>query len=255
VYFALIRETPLVTERDLYWLARVLEGQAQEFCAEWQLEPPALDVVAPRTPLPDFCQPVVFVDDDSNPDALAVHYVDLPRLQPAARVYVPRASGFNSGPWPVTGAASHEVLEALADPWCDQWRAHPDPARSGVDVALEVADPPQTVYSVTGHDGDVLVANYVTPSWFDPSLWNEENRTAFLKAGGRFDRKGELTRPGEVGPSGYVILRTHDEFGDSVWTEERVARVPAASAPPFPWEAKPGNRHPWARTERRRKGR
>lgn len=237
MHFALIRETPLVTEKDLFWLARVLEQQAREFCLDWHLPEAAIDVIDARTHLPDFCQPVVFVDDDSDPDALAIHYVDYPRLQPAARVYVPRASGFNSGPQAVTAAASHEVLEALADPWCDKWRAHPDPARSGVLIALEVADPVQDEYAMAGHEGDWLVSNYVTPSYFDESLWDDENRKRFLAAGGKFDRLGELFLPGRRLPGGYQILS--DGMG-VVWQEFGDEAV-----------SKPGADHAWARTVRR----
>lgn len=231
--FALIAETTLVTPADLYKLSKALEQNAQHCAADWQREAPAVVVCQSRTALPTFCQPIVFIDDDTDPGLLAVHYWNPILLAPAARVWVNRASGLVSGPYSVSEGASHEIVEALIDPRCDLWTDCP--GRVGVDIALEVGDPVQDAYLIDG----VAVTNYVTPAYFDTRLADPATAASFLEQGGRFDRLGTLARAGTIGPEGYAVFRdaTHR------WIED--ASGPAASKP------KPGAGHFMARTVRR----
>jgi hypothetical protein len=225
--FVLISATPLVRTADLYGMARAIEVGAKNCADAWQLAPPAVDVCADATSLPDGCCPVVFVDDNSDPGALAVHFVS-DRFQPAARVYMNNASGVNTGDWSASEGASHEVLEALCDPLCDAWHTHP--TRPGIEVALEVSDPVQGFYFVEAAGQRWRVSNFVLPAWFEHH-----------PDGGFFDWMSELHEAGEVGANGYVILR--DKTG-ATWTEDAFgARSMAAK--------KPGAAHPWARSSRR----
>jgi hypothetical protein len=231
--FALISETTLVTPAELYRLAKPLEQNGQHCAADWNMAAPAVVVCEARIGLPTFCQPIVFIDDDTDPGALAVHYWDPIRLAPAARVWVNRASGLTGGAWSVSEAAGHEVVEALIDPRCDLWTDCP--GRIGVDIALEVGDPVQDAYLVDG----VAVANYVTPAYFDTRLGDPDVAASFRQQGGKFDRIGTLERAGTIGPEGYAIFRdaTHR------WTED-VGGPRVAST-------KPGATHFMARTIRR----
>jgi hypothetical protein len=231
--FALISESTLVSPADLYRLTKPLERNAQECAADWNMAAPAIVVCEARVGLPAFCQPIVFIDDETDPGALAVHYFDAIRLAPAARVYVNRATGLVSGPYSVSEGASHEIVEALVDPRCDLWTDCP--GRPGVEIALEVADPVQDHYEING----VTVANYVTPAYFDTRLAAPDVAADFNSWGGRFDRLGTLARAGSIGPEGYAIFRdaTHR------WTED-IGGARGASP-------KPGAEHGWARTVRR----
>lgn len=236
--FALIAETTLVSSSDLYIMARAIEAGAQDCARAWGKKAPAVDVFQARMGLPQFCQPVVFIDDTSDPGALAVHYWDPVRLQPAARVWANRATtGVLLGPGAQSVSASHEVIEALGDPTCEE--ECPCPGRDGVRIALELCDPVQDELEVQTPNGRIAVANYVLPPYFDVELADPEMAKIFLEGGGRFDAKGTLTRAGQIGPRGYAILsddsRTWFEGPDGEFQY-------AASSPKL---------HPWARTNRR----
>ena len=236
--FAFIAETTLVKSSDLYIMARAIEKAAQACALVWGKEPPAIDVFEKRTALPEFCQPVVFIDDSTDPGALADHYWDPVRLQPAARVWANRASGgLFTGPASQSVAASHEVLEALGDPSClDEL---PCPGREGVSIALELCDPVQDSYVVETPNGEVSVANYVLPAFFDPVLADPESAKTFRSTGGLFDALGTLFCAGQIGPSGYAILSDATD----TWLE--------GPNGPFQLAANSSKRHPWARTARR----
>jgi hypothetical protein len=231
--FALISETTLVKPSDLYRLSKPLEQSGQHCAIDWDRAPPAVVVCESRIGLPQFCQPIVFIDDDTDPGLLAVHYWNPILLAPAARVYVNRASGLVSGQFSVSEAASHEIVEALIDPRCDLWTDCP--GRVGVDIALEVGDPVQDAYLVDG----VAVSNYVTPAYFDTRLADALVASSFIAQGGKFDRLGTLPRAGTIGPEGYAVFRdaTHR------WLED-------AGGPEIA-QAKPGAAHFMARTVRR----
>jgi hypothetical protein len=215
--FALISETPLVRPGDLYRLAEALEVNGQHCAALWGTADPAIVVVDSRARLPRSCHPIVFVDGEGDPGALAVHYWDPVRSGPAARVYVDRGSGLNSGDYSVCEAASHEVTEALVDPRVNLWADHP--TRAPVQVAIEVADPVQDTYEVVGRDGTRWrCTNFVTPQWFDPQFADPLQRARLRDAGLGFDYAQRLSEPGEVGPEGYVILRSSSR---GVWFENR----------------------------------
>lgn len=233
LHFVLVTETPLVRTGELFMLARALERNAGDCCAFWHVPMPGVDVIDDRTKLPPNCHPIVFVDDDGDPGTLAVHYPDI-----TARVYVGRASGFNSGRYSVSEAAAHEVLEALIDPRCDRWTRHPKAERgnAGIEVAVEVCDPVQDTYMLDVDGTSWEVANFVTPRWFGlPAVPDQ-----------RLDRNGELLFPGDVGPEGYAILRAPavDGPGFVTWFESRVG-------PQLGAHRKAAAQHPWSRTRKR----
>lgn len=237
--FALISETALVKESDLYIIARGVELGARDCALAWDKEPPAIDVFHARRALPDGCCPIVFLDDDSDPLALADHYWDPVRLLPAGRVWAPRALGLTLGSISLAVLTSHEVLEANVDPDCGQWVPCPG-RRLGIKIAREVCDPVQSEYIVDTPNGPVSVANFVTPSYFDSRLADIGAANSYRADGGRFDFKGELTAAGQIGPDGYAILmdETH------VWDEGPYGPFNAR-------EHRADRAHRWARTERR----
>jgi len=219
--FGLISESRLARATDLFRLCKPLEANARHCAEAWGLEAPTIDVIDREDKLPTGMHPIVFVSDDSgDPGALAVHYYDPFRAGPAAIVYVDRASGWNSGSYSVSEAASHEVLEALCNPRLNIWRAHVDASRVGVQAAGEVADPCQDTYEIPAHGVRWKVSNFVTPAWFDAA--NLEPALADrVKMGRGFDYAKRLSRPGQVGPEGYVILRERGESGQwSLWYED-----------------------------------
>jgi hypothetical protein len=89
--------------------------------------------------------------------------------------------------WTVT--ASHEILEALADPWLR--RGAQDDA--GVWWATEVCDPvEQDTYAIDG----VLVSNFAYPAWQEPPPKPDATT--------RYDHLGLCKGPWEVRDGGYA---------------------------------------------------
>jgi hypothetical protein len=123
------------------------------------------------------------------------------------------------GDWSV--AASHELLEMLADPYINlAAAAHlPDLARllklgpgdslateGELLYAYEACDPCASVkhsYRING----VRVSNFVFPEWFQP-IKPTRQRGAALK----FDVRGYIRQPFEILPGGYSLV-----FGHQGW--------------------------------------
>lgn len=202
VTLALIDESKGVTGGNLNSMALALEVNARHCAEAWGKTPPTVELWTSRQPLPMDFWPIWFVDDDSDsPSTLAQHFVTGGR--PTGRVYVGNASGLNEGRNSVCEAASHEAIEMVVNPRLDQWR--PMPGRPGWEVALEVADPVQTHYTIEVDGTDWKVSNFVEPAWFDGG---DAKRVDYLD---------ELEGPGDIGPQGYAILRSpagRIEFAD-----------------------------------------
>lgn len=111
----------------------------------------------------------------------------------------------DSVPWTVT--ASHEVLEALADPWLCRGAQDSD----GVWWAVEVCDPVESdTYAIDG----ILVSNFCLPAWGEPPT---------TRQGIRYDHLGLCTKPWEVRPGGYA---QHYDPGTRTW--QQVGQMRAA---------------------------
>jgi hypothetical protein len=205
----LITETKDVSLADLCRLAPALEQNGKHCATAWGVAPPAVDVISKREALPKGAHPILFMDASTDPTELAVHYWDVFRQGPAARVYTAKADGFNRGENSVAESASHELVEMMIDPQVNRWVDHPDPEFPGVQVAVEISDPVQTHYFVAHGGTSWRVANFVTPFWFHAGLAREPMRlAAFLRGGGILDWNRELSFPGEIGPKGYAITRS-----------------------------------------------
>jgi hypothetical protein len=132
---------------------------------------------------------IVVVDDPDQAGALGYH-----ELSSAGTPMGKTFAGFdirNGSSWTVT--LSHELLEMIADPWIN-WCAVGSDNRV---YALEVCDPVES--DVLGYEIDgVLVSDFVTPSWFEPTCAD------------RIDFRQHLTRELDLGAGGYAsILDPH----------------------------------------------
>jgi hypothetical protein len=127
---------------------------------------------------------VVFLDDSDQAGALAYH--DLTNEgQPISKVFVKTILADHAK---VSVGATHEICEMAVDPWLNS--AYQDP--QGVFWAGEVCDPvedDQYGYLI----GDVLVTDFVTPSWF-----------GHQHAQGPIDFKGHARAAFEVLTGGYA---------------------------------------------------
>jgi len=107
-----------------------------------------------------------------------------------------------SDSWSIT--ASHECLEMLVDPSGNQLQAAPGPNDSGtVQYLVEVCDPCQDA-TFAYHINDTLVSDFYTPEFFGLTL----------RSGARYSSQGNIQRPLQILPGGYLSFR---DFGSNNW--------------------------------------
>lgn len=127
-------------------------------------------------------------------------------------------------------AASHEVLEMLADPFGSRLvpGGSPKPGQGLVEMLVEVCDPvgsPDLAYTING----VLVSDFITPNYHDPTA----------VPGVRYSFSGAIQRPRDIAPGGYLSWRdpTNEEWWTWSWVgtpEPRFASlglIPIGSGP------------------------
>jgi hypothetical protein len=115
---------------------------------------------------------------------------------------------------------SHEVLEEMGDPTCDQYR----PMGNGKSTALEACDAVEgdeyTVAGVIGSDSiPVQVSNYLQPTWF--GIQQDGNQ--------EFDRMGKLSEPFTMTSGGYMVVMDASGSESQVFARVQTAG-PAAHA-------------------------
>lgn len=186
------RSRSLADGEAALWLEAYRE-QIRRAADAWGLAPPGLALYPSghaEEPERDVAA-LYIVDTAGDPDALGYHtaagrarfgYVDM-TLSRALDV-----------PSVVFG---HELYEMFVDADCVRWAG---PFADGTHVPIEVADPCQRdFYTVStefmGTRGDVRVADFVLPSWFDPG-----GRGPFTYTG------HNILGPLEDAPGGYHVV-------------------------------------------------
>jgi hypothetical protein len=205
-YVALVSLTSDVPTRSLMQVAAALQKQVtRDFGPIWGL-PATVDAFEDLSSVPsDYYPIVVFGDGDELRQRLAFDIGEQPALQlidQFERGWVtgvhlnaftrqPFALVAASDTWSV--AASHELLELLADTYGNRLigAAHPTRPDVRVKYLLEVCDPCQSAwYPVNG----VRVSDFYTPRYFDP-----------VRVGAsRYSFTGALEYPLHVLDGGYV---------------------------------------------------
>jgi len=139
---------------------------------------------SPDMKAPEGSQVVIVFDDDEQVRKLGFYDDDPENADPRiVGIRVRRPDGVSyarafAKPWvhedgtlnafegaqSLSCSISHEVVEARVDRLLNRWVMGP----GGRVYALEVADPvEEQAYPVADGDGDVSVANFVLPAWFD----------------------------------------------------------------------------------------
>ena len=155
-----------------------------DFKAYWQ-EDCTLTLLSKLEALPKGWWQIIVLDNPDQAGALGYHELSSTGT-PLGKVFAQFdiRNGFS---WTVT--LRHELLEMLADPWIN-WCAI---GRDSRVYALEVCDPVEAdelAYTIDG----VLVSNFVTPAWFEPT------------GADRRDYRRHLTRELEVHAGGYASV-------------------------------------------------
>lgn len=176
-HIAVVNESSLLTDSQVDTIAAALQRQANLHIAKaWGLAQVGISRKVPG--LADW--QLVFLDDSDQAGALGYHD-DLSTGLPLMRVFVRTCRQDRVSE---SSCASHEVAEALVDPYLNT--ASFD-GRSKF-WATEVGDPVQRgSYSVLG----VEVSNFVTPAWFNPNATRG------------FDHLGQVSAPFQVATGGY----------------------------------------------------
>jgi hypothetical protein len=174
-----------------------------DFKAYWDLDCQLICLPKDQA-LTDGWWQISVIDNPDQAGALGYHELTS-RGTPLGKVF----AGLDiqtGGSWTVT--LSHELLEMLADPWIN-WCAE---GSDGKVYALEVCDAVEVDELGYKIDG-VLVSDFVTPSWFEPTRAD------------RVDFKRRISKPLQLASGGYISV-----LGAGGWTQ--IAAQDAIPAPP-----------------------
>jgi hypothetical protein len=203
---ALVSLTDDVPARDVMQVAAAVQKQVtRDFAPAWDLSATVNPFADLLTVPADYLVVVVFGDPDELAGRLevsvgtehAASLIELFRTQQLSGIHL---NAFTRQPFALVEAgdgwevaASHEILELIADPYGNRLiaAAHPlDPA-ARVLYVVEVCDPCQALwYPVNG----IRVSDFYTPRYFDP-VRTESTRYSFT---------GEIAYPLQVLDGGYI---------------------------------------------------
>jgi hypothetical protein len=178
---SIVNKSSILTDAQVAAIVPALRIQASDFCGAWKISTPTVRFGEIPTALP-----IYILDDSDQAQALGYHDVSTD-WKPFARVFAKTDQKYGLK-WTVT--LSHELLELIADPWCNSAVQISNSAF----VALEVCDPVESDDQAQIING-VPLSNWVYPEWFDGT-----NKT------GPFDRMGRLQKPLALTHGGYVSV-------------------------------------------------
>ncbi len=209
--FALINEVPanhsaLAAKLTLPWLTQLADALTSQLRNDaapiWkQAQGGTVRVIASHQDLA--ADEIPFRIVTALPDAPgAIAYHDVNGNAPDAFLGLDTCSTIDD----VSVAASHEVLETIGDPQCDQWVANTD----GFQYALELCDAVESNSYAAAGTG-IRISDFLLPSFFEPgklaasyTFLQQTGRAAALPA-------GPLMTP----PGGYQLRRNADGSGET----------------------------------------
>jgi len=197
---ALVSKDSAITSSELMDVAAALQKQvADDFGPIWNIQA-TVSAFDKLQNVPLGYWPII-IQDKINQKGAGGFHTDK-KGQPYALVLYSK----DTPTWTV--AASHELLEMLADPTGRQIYAGPSlyPGQGQVEYVMEVCDPCESMecaYMVNG----IMVSDFFTPDF----------KNAASLAAGQYDFRGKLTRPLEVVEGGYISWL--DPLSQSIWQQ------------------------------------
>ena len=151
---------------------------------------------------------LIFMDTSDQAGALGYHWLtdwDTPQM----KVFVAddKKYGYN---WQVT--ATHEIFEALVDPYCGSAYQSTNTQFYG----YEVGDPVESDSFAKKYGAyNTMISDYVLPSWFDPQYGQAA-----------FDAYGHTTKALDVLAGGYVSI-----YENGQWTQKQMQKGELVAVP------------------------
>jgi len=192
VQVAIVNGSSVVLDADVQDLVAALQIQAsRDFAPIWGRDA-RLAFSPQNTPVPGGTWELLIADNSDQAGDLGYHELTV-NGDPLGKVFA-QDDIANGNSWTVT--ASHELLEMLADPWINQCVQNDKPDGSIRFYALEICDAcedDQFGYQVALPNGkNILVSDFVQPSWFQPS------------DPAPYDFQGRINAPFAILPNGYI---------------------------------------------------
>ena len=179
-HIAIVNQSPLVKDDDVALWVEAYRSEIVKVADAWGLPPPGL-AFYPSSHEQDIREEcaIFIVKSGGNPDAYGAHT----RTGIAIWGYIDSEMCIGYGE-PIDRVLGHEIYEMFVDPDLDRW-VGPMPDQSH--YALELCDPCQrNSYRVTanlfGRTGDVAIADFVLPAWFQPGSAGPYNHLGTIKA-------------------------------------------------------------------------
>jgi hypothetical protein len=235
IKIAVINEYNGLTDADITPVVAALNIQVkQHFAPVWGIDADLTYYPAGNPPPLDAWQLIIFDDSDQ---AGALGYHDLTNMGlPLGKVFAGTDKKFGSA-WSVT--ASHELLEMLGDPDINlcaivEGQNQGDPSTLYAYEVCDACEDDQFAYIINVSGENVLVSDFVYPSWFE----------SFIVPGAQFDYQKKITQPFQLMPGGYIsVLQLSGSDG---WIQ-KTARTTTRS---FRMRASVGTRRERRRTPR-----
>jgi hypothetical protein len=186
---AVMNESSTVSDQEVRAAIAALQTQVdQDFAPVWGVGA-ELAFVAKGEGAPAGSWRLV-VEDNSSFGSVAYHTLTEEGL-PEVRVSIRNAK---QAQWPWTMAASHDLMEMLANPRLNVTIFDSADGRTGRLYIREICDPVSSSALAYEIDG-ITVSDFVYPAWFEPSRSPD---------GAKFDHRGRLSAPFQIAPGSYV---------------------------------------------------
>lgn len=212
VLIAVINESTLVNNTDAENMVAAIQLQVnRDFLPAWNMRAATVQFFASKAAVAknDWC--ISILDNSTQAGALGYHTIEAddeidgfifakPVLDNKGVVLYDAAEPQNTS---VSSVLSHEVLEALGDPYanqyCDGFEVKATDGKIYSEYAVEVCDAVENnSYMVSVNNIDISVSNFVYPNYFRPEA---------TAADAPFDQMRKLARPFSMTEGGYLVVR------------------------------------------------
>ena len=191
---AITNASTCLTDAQVEAVLPALQKQvSDDFKAYWELDCTLSFLPKDQSLTPGWWQ-IVITDDPDQAGALGYHEMTSAGT-PLGKIFA-KLDLDNGYSWTVT--LSHELLEMLGDPWINWCAVGSDDKIYALEVC-DAVEADELGYQIDG----VLVSDFVTPAWFEPTEAD------------RFDFKRHLSKGLQLAPGGYISIL--DPKGG--WTE------------------------------------